>query len=178
MIKKDAVIHSFRVLSVKRIKEYGLFCIFARHMPTGMHAVHLCAEDDENVFAFVFKTPPTDSTGLPHILEHSVLCGSTRYPLKKPFMHLSSGSMNTFLNAFTTIEGTAFPGASIVEKDFYNLFSVYGDAVFHPLLNEEIFWQEGFHIDENRITGVVFNEMRGKYSSSENLAYRYAVNSL
>ncbi|XP_031491266.1 presequence protease 1, chloroplastic/mitochondrial-like isoform X2 [Nymphaea colorata] len=136
------------------------------------------SNDDENkVFGIVFRTPPKDSTGIPHILEHSVLCGSRKYPLKEPFVELLKGSLHTFLNAFTYPDRTCFPVASTNNKDFYNLVDVYLDAVFFPKCVEDFqtFQQEGWHYELNdpaeeiSFKGVVFNEMKGIYSQPDNI---------
>lgn len=139
------------------------------------------SNDDENkVFGVVFRTPPKDSTGIPHILEHSVLCGSRKYPLKEPFVELLKGSLHTFLNAFTYPDRTCYPVASTNTKDFYNLVDVYLDAVFFPKCVEDFqtFQQEGWHYELNdpsediTYKGVVFNEMKGVYSQPDNILGR------
>jgi presequence protease len=177
-IKLPRVIHGFAVIEVRWIDGYGLYAILLRHIATGMEVIHYFNDDYENLFAFIFKTPPLDNTGLTHILEHSALCGSRNYPLKKPFMDLAYGSLQTYLNASTSREATFYPGASILEKDFFNLFSVYADAVFNPLLREEVFWQEGHHAEDGRVVGVVFNEMLGAHTSGEYLVNKYIISSL
>lgn len=143
--------------------------------------------DDENkVFGIVFRTPPNDSTGIPHILEHSVLCGSRKYPLKEPFVELLKGSLHTFLNAFTYPDRTCYPVASTNTKDFYNLVDVYLDAVFFPkcLEDYQTFQQEGWHYELNNPSedisykGVVFNEMKGVYSQPDNILGRAAQQAL
>jgi Zn-dependent M16 (insulinase) family peptidase len=154
-----------------------------RHQATGCEVAHVYCDDPENLFAFVFRTPPVDSKGIPHILEHSVLCGSKRFPLKDPFVNLLGGSMNTFLNAFTFPDKTAYPAASTVPKDYTNIMQVYGDAVFQPLLEEEIFHQEGHHLEWDgkgrlKVVGVVYNEMKGSYTNPDALAMKWAIRSL
>ena len=144
---------------------------------------HVVKEDPENLFSFIFKTVPENSSGLPHILEHSVLAGSEGFPLKDPFLHLLKGSMNTFLNAMTYPDKTLYPAASTVKKDFFNLFRVYGDAVFFPLLKREVFDQEGYRIapdGEGNLTlnGVVFNEMKGNYGNHDSIAGDWSCRSL
>jgi Zn-dependent M16 (insulinase) family peptidase len=125
------------------------------------------------VFGVNFRTPPSDDTGVAHILEHSVLCGSRKYPVKEPFVELLKGSMQTFLNAFTYPDRTCYPVASQNHADFYNLVDVYLDAVFHPRLTPDVLKQEGWHYEaesvDEKITykGVVFNEMKGVYSSPD-----------
>ena len=143
-------------------------------------------KEDDKVFFIGFRTPPHDSTGVPHIMEHSVLCGSDKYPVKDPFVELAKGSLNTFLNAMTYPDKTVYPVASCNDKDFKNLMDVYLDAVFHPSIfkNKEIFEQEGWHYelesedDELTINGVVYNEMKGAYSSPNSLLTREIFASL
>jgi presequence protease len=142
-----------------------------RHRKTGAEVMSYVNDDENKVFGIVFKTPPEDSTGVAHILEHSVLCGSRKYPVKKPFVELIKSSMNTFLNAMTFPDKTAYPVASQNLQDFYNLVDVYLDAVFFPLISEDTFRQEGWHYEADgtqmplSFKGVVFNEMKGAYSS-------------
>ncbi len=147
----------------------------------------LLSNDDENkVFYIGFRTPPKDSTGVAHIIEHTVLCGSEKYPIKDPFIELAKGSLNTFLNAMTYPDKTVYPVASCNDKDFKNLMDVYLDAVFHPNIyrEEKIFRQEGWHYelesaeDELTINGVVYNEMKGAFSSPDDVLYREIMNSL
>ena len=147
----------------------------------------MISNDDENkVFYIGFRTPPEDSTGVPHIIEHTVLCGSDKYPVKDPFVELVKGSLNTFLNAITYPEKTIYPVASCNNADFQNLMSVYMDAVFHPDIykHREIFEQEGWHYeleDEDApvtINGVVYNEMKGAFSSPDDVLERLILNSL
>jgi presequence protease len=142
-----------------------------RHKKTGAEVMSYLNDDENKVFGITFKTPPEDSTGVAHILEHSVLCGSRKYPVKKPFVELIKSSMNTFLNAMTFPDKTAYPVASQNLQDFYNLVDVYLDAVFFPQLSEDTFRQEGWHYEADgtqmplAYKGVVFNEMKGAYSS-------------
>ncbi len=164
-----------------------------RHARTGARLLSVTNKDENKVFGVTFRTPPTDSTGSPHILEHSVLGGSQKYPLKEPFLELVKGSLKTFLNAMTYPDKTVYPVASTNLKDFYNLVDVYLDAVFFPLLTPEHLAQEGWHyeVEENngntanggdvthlRYKGVVFNEMKGAYSSPEGLLGRYGQQTL
>lgn len=150
------------------------------HEKTGARLFHLENDDDNKVFCISFRTPPEDSTGLPHILEHSVLCGSRKYPLKDPFVELAKGSLNTFLNAMTYPDKTMYPIASRNHQDFKNLMDVYLDAVFYPNIYErdEILKQEGWHYDLNSVDedltykGVVYNEMKGAFSSPEQILFR------
>ncbi|MDR2861307.1 MAG: insulinase family protein, partial [Syntrophobacterales bacterium] len=151
------------------------------HLETKADVLHLHNDDPENVYAICFRTPPHDSTGLPHILEHSVLAGSKRYPLKDVFNELHRGSLQTFINAFTYPDKTVYPVASQVKKDFFNLAQVYTDLVLRPRLLKETFQQEGYHFawsDENNlnsslaISGIVYNEMKGAYSSPDSLMFK------
>ncbi|MBA4388420.1 MAG: hypothetical protein C0404_10600 [Verrucomicrobia bacterium] len=154
------------------------------HVRSGARLLHLQTEDTENCFAITFPTPPADDTGLPHILEHSVLGGSRKYPVREPFFEMIKMSMATFINAMTASTYTVYPIASNVKKDFFNLAEVYVDAVFHPELKEETFRREGHHLtlaDNNNlnsalsIKGIVYSEMKGAYSSPESLVYRHTL---
>ncbi len=165
------------------IESLNATCSIHEHRATGCQIVHINNSDPENLFAYMFRTPPHDSTGLPHILEHTVLCGSQRFPLKDPFAYLAKTSLNTFLNAMTFPDRTVYPASSAVEKDLFNIMKVYGDAVFFPLLRREMFRQEGARIqfDEDgnpRLQGVVYNEMKGVYSNKEAIANRACMRSL
>lgn len=136
---------------------------------SGARLLHLQNDDPELAFSIGFKTLPKDSTGVFHILEHSVLCGSKKYPVKEPFTNLLKSSMQTFLNAMTFPDKTIYPVASTNEKDFYNLINVYMDAVLYPNIykNKNIFYQEGGHRTPAGFSGVVFNEMSGVYSDPQ-----------
>ena len=147
------------------------------HEKSGARLCYLEREDENKTFAIAFKTPPKDSTGVFHIIEHSVLSGSRKFPVKEPFVELLKGSLNTFLNALTYEDKTVYPVASRNEKDFFNLTEVYLDAVFHPLMleDEAIFYNEGWRYEyseggELTYNGVVYNEMKGAYSSPDELA--------
>lgn len=154
------------------------------HVPTGARILSMENDDENKVFGVTFRTPPKDGSGLPHILEHSVLCGSRKYPVKEPFVELLKGSLQTFLNAFTYPDKTCYPVASQNLQDFYNLVDVYLDAVFYPKITPWIFKQEGWHYElENlqsplQYKGVVYNEMRGAYSSPDRLVVEYGQQSL
>jgi len=166
---------AFETLTESELPEFRARGIHLRHLRTGLEVYKLEADDEENSFAFVFRTPPADATGVAHIVEHSTLCGSRSYPLKDPFLVLTRRSLATFINAFTWPDKTVYPAASAVRADFWNLLSVYGDAVFHPLLSRETFLQEAHRLEydgEGRLVlrGVVYNEMRGDYSSADSLA--------
>jgi Predicted Zn-dependent peptidases, insulinase-like len=165
------------------LPEYRCKGILFRHKKTGCEVYRLVSQDSENVFAFAFRTKPSDGTGVAHIVEHSVLCGSERFPVKDSFLVMARRSLATFMNAFTYPDKTVYPAASAVEADYFNLMDVYGDAVFFPRLTEDTFLQEAhrFELDEKGgldIKGVVYNEMRGDYSSSDSLATTACYTSL
>ncbi|MDR3348606.1 MAG: insulinase family protein [Acidaminococcales bacterium] len=157
-----------------------------RHQKSGARLLYLASKDDNKVFSISFYTPPSDDTGLPHILEHSVLCGSRKYPLKEPFVELVKGSLNTFVNAMTFPDKTMYPVASRNGKDFRNLMDVYLDAVFYPDIyrNKYIFQQEGWHYEllspdlPLEYKGVVYNEMKGVFSSPEAILEQQAMKAL
>ncbi|MGA2479434.1 MAG: insulinase family protein [Spirochaetia bacterium] len=183
-MKTRETIHGFEVISRGDISEYRARGIHLRHPATGCEIVHLASSDTENLFAFCFATPPHDDTGVSHIIEHSVLSGSQRYPLKEPFSVLMKGSMHTFLNALTYPDRTVYPAASCNRADFFNLLSVYGDAVFHPLLRKETFMQEAWRLEEAeegagiegvRYAGIVYNEMKGAYSSPDSIVAEWTT---
>jgi presequence protease len=182
-IKPGNKMHGFTLESVSDQNEYKGTGYTFRHDKTGLELFHLHNDDTENLFSFTFKTPAYDNTGVAHILEHSVLSGSRKYPVKDPFMALMKGSMNTFLNAMTYPEKTVYPAASPVEKDYFNMMSVYADAVFFPLLKKEVFQQEGHRLefDEDgklKIVGIVFNEMKGAYSDHDSIVGEWCYRSL
>ncbi len=177
-------LHGFETLEVRQIPEIDSKVTFFRHVETGAELLSVENQDENKVFGVTFRTPPNDSTGLPHIMEHSVLCGSQRYPVKEPFVELRKGSLQTFLNAFTYPDKTCYPLASQNLEDFYNLIDVYVDAVFHPLIPAHILDQEGWHYeledpdDPLKYKGVVFNEMKGVYSDPDNILGRKIITSL
>ena len=177
-------IHGFECIKEQEISEFNTHASLFRHIKTGAELLSLVNDDENKVFGITFRTPPMDSTGLPHILEHSVLCGSRKYPVKEPFVELLKGSLQTFLNAMTYPDKTCYPVASQNVKDFYNLVDVYMDAVFYPRITRYIFQQEGWHYeieseDDSLIyKGVVFNEMKGAYSSPDTLLGEYSLQSL
>jgi Zn-dependent M16 (insulinase) family peptidase len=162
---------AFELVRETNIAEIASGARLYRHKKTGAEVLSLANDDENKVFGITFRTPPADSTGVAHILEHSVLCGSRKYPVKKPFVELLKGSLQTFLNAMTYPDKTAYPVASQNLQDFYNLVDVYLDAVFFPLISEDTFRQEGWHYELDSTQGpmtykgVVFNEMKGAYSS-------------
>ncbi len=174
----NETIHGFKVKAATEIKEIKATLFECEHLKSGARLFFLDREDENKTFSIAFKTIPTDSTGVFHIIEHAVLCGSKKYPVKEPFVELLKGSLNTFLNAMTFSDKTMYPVASRNDKDFMNLTSVYLDAVFHPAIleNPNIFRQEGWHLELDEETGeltrsgVVLNEMRGAFSSPDDLA--------
>jgi Zn-dependent M16 (insulinase) family peptidase len=176
--------HGFELIKAQEIPEINILARLLRHVKTGAELLSLENDDENKVFGIVFRTPPPDSTGLPHIMEHSVLSGSRKYPVKDPFIELARGSLNTFLNAMTSPDHTSYPVASQNVKDLYNLVDVYLDSVFHPRITPHTLQQEGWHYElenpEDPMTykGVVFNEMKGAYSSPDNLLYRHSMRSL
>ena len=175
--------HQFHLLRDEYIDEIKTQAFVYDH-PSGARLLSLANDDENKVFGVTFRTPPQDSTGIAHILEHSVLCGSRKFPVKEPFVELIKGSLNTFLNAFTYPDRTCYPLASTNSQDFYNLIDVYLDAVFYPRITPEVLQQEGWHYEVNESTGelsykgVVFNEMKGAYSNPDSLAAQFAQNSI
>ena len=160
---------NFRLQSIENLSEFRSEGRYFIHEKTGCQLYHLFNDNPENLFSFIFRTIPADNTGVAHIIEHSVLAGSEKFPLKDPFVQLLKSSMYTFLNAMTYPDKTVYPASSTVEADYFNLMTVYGDAVFFPLLREATFLQEGIRIERKedgtyRHTGVVYNEMKGSYS--------------
>ena len=182
-LKKGDCLSGFRVLDVVPIEEMSAAGVYALHEKSGAELFHVCCDDRENLFAFAFATPPGNSKGTPHIIEHSVLCGSEKFPLKDPFVVLAGQSVKTFLNAMTYYDKTVFPASSISRQDYFNLMAVYGDAVFFPLLEEWTFLQEGRRFEMRpdgslAVQGVVFNEMKGNYSSFDGVAGDWTVRAL
>lgn len=179
-------LQAYEILEKRPIKDLNSEGIILRHKKSGARIAVISNDDDNKVFYIGFRTPPEDSTGVAHIIEHTVLCGSDKYPVKDPFVELVKGSLNTFLNAMTYPEKTIYPIASCNEKDFQNLMSVYMDAVFHPNIYkyQEIFKQEGWHYELESedapvtINGVVYNEMKGAFSSPDDVLSRQIMTSL
>lgn len=164
------IVNGFELTGEQASPELNCYAKFYVHCGTGSRVVSVEADDRNKVFGILFRTPVANSCGVPHILEHSVLCGSRKYPVKKPFLELLRGSLYTFLNAFTGLDRTTYPLASLNLQSFYNLADVYWDSVFNPLLTRETFEQEGWRYefaekDELTYAGVVFNEMKGAQSS-------------
>lgn len=180
-MKTGDLLSGFRILRVVPMEAMRLTAYEIEHVKTGAKVLHLHAFDRENLYAIGFRTPPADSTGLPHILEHSVLAGSEKYPLKDAFKELIRSTMQTFVNAFTYPDKTVYPAASQIKTDFFNLARVYTDLVLHPRLLHETFLQEGHHLEfatpgdiqsDLLISGIVYNEMKGAYSSPDSLMYK------
>ncbi len=183
---KQEVLQLYEIVQEKNLSDIHSRGILLRHKKSGARISAVCNEDENKVFYIGFRTPPADSTGVAHIVEHTVLCGSDRFPAKDPFVELVKGSLNTFLNAMTYPDKTVYPVASCNDKDFQNLMDVYMDAVLHPNIykKEEIFKQEGWHYElEDQdapitLNGVVYNEMKGAFSSPEGVLEREILNSL
>jgi len=177
-------VYGFELVEERPIPEINSQARLYRHVQTGARLLSLENDDENKVFGVAFATPPEDSTGLPHILEHSVLCGSHTYPVKEPFKELRKGSLNTFLNAFTWPDKTVYPVASQNLADFYNLIGVYLDAVFKPFITPETLQTQGWHYEMDgpdgplSYKGVVFNEMKGVYSAPDALIGRYSQQTL
>lgn len=185
-MRKIEELTAYEVLEQRMIDDIGSMSYLLRHKKTGARIALLSNDDENKVFYIGFRTPPTDSTGVPHIIEHTVLCGSKEFPVKDPFVELVKGSLNTFLNAMTYSDKTVYPVASCNDKDFQNLMHVYLDAVFYPNIykEENIFRQEGWHYELEdeaaplTINGVVYNEMKGAFSAPDEIHDREVVNSL
>ena len=185
-MKQIADVKAYEIIEKRWISDLNSEGYILKHKKTGANVTLLLNDDENKVFYIGFRTPPADSTGVAHILEHSVLCGSKNFPVKDPFIELAKGSLNTFLNAMTYPDKTVYPVASCNDKDFKNLVHVYLDAVFYPNIYKEdkIFRQEGWHYemdsleDDLTINGVVYNEMKGAFSSPDDVAAREMMNSL
>ncbi|SFG38736.1 insulinase family protein [Oribacterium sp. WCC10] len=177
---------NYELIETKRIEELSTDACIYRHRKSGARIFTMKNDDDNKVFGIAFRTPAEDSTGVAHITEHSVLCGSEKFPLKDPFVELAKGSLNTFLNAMTYPDKTVYPIASRNDKDFDNLMNVYMDAVFHPnsVKDPRIMMQEGWHYemqdekDALIYNGVVYNEMKGVFSNPESVLERYIMHAL
>lgn len=175
-------LHGFAIEKVTEIPDIRALAYEATHKKTGAQVLHVHCYDEENMFSVGFRTPPEDSTGVAHILEHCVLAGSQKYPVKDAFNELGKRTLNTFLNAMTWPDRTVYPVCSAVKADYFNLASVYSDLVFHPLLKRQTFEREGHHLELSEpdkgaesgltISGVVYNEMKGVYSNPDNYVMR------
>ncbi len=177
---------AYEIIKEENIADIDSKGILLKHKKTGAHVALLINDDNNKVFNIAFRTPPKNSTGVAHIIEHTVLCGSQKYPLKDPFVELAKGSLNTFLNAMTYPDKTMYPVASCNDKDFSNLMEVYLDAVFFPNIykNDKIFKQEGWHYqmesvdDPLQYNGVVYNEMKGAFSTADSVLERMVFSAL
>ena len=174
-------LHGFTVTDVTPLKTLNVNLLQLRHDRTKARMVHLESTDDNNLFAVGFRTTPQDSTGVAHILEHTVLCGSRHFPVRDPFFSMLKRSLNTFMNALTSSDWTLYPFSSQNHKDFYNLLDVYLDAAFFPRLRQQDFRQEGHRLEfvnpedpnsELTFQGVVFNEMKGAMADPSSLLGR------
>ncbi|XP_039726911.1 presequence protease, mitochondrial isoform X3 [Pteropus medius] len=179
--------HGYTVSQVTSVPELFLTAVKLDHDGTGARHLHLAREDSNNLFSVQFRTTPTDSTGVPHVLEHTVLCGSQKYPCRDPFFKMLNRSLSTFMNAFTASDYTMYPFSTQNPRDFQNLLSVYLDAAFFPCLRELDFWQEGWRLEHEDPTdpqtalvfkGVVFNEMKGAFADSERVFSQHLQNQL
>ncbi len=185
-ISQVKIPEAYELIKGEFVSEVDSFVLYLRHKLSRARVLVFSNKDDNKVFNIGFRTPPKDATGVPHIIEHTVLCGSKSFPVKDPFVELVKGSLNTFLNATTYPDKTMYPVASCNDKDFQNLMHVYMDAVFYPNIYqyEEIFKQEGWHYElesedaEITYNGVVYNEMKGAYSSEERVLDCFVMNSL
>ena len=179
-------LNAYEVLKEEDLQDIHSKGWLLKHKKTGARVMLIENSDENKVFNIAFRTPPKNSTGVAHILEHSVLCGSREFPLKDPFVELVKGSLNTFLNAMTYPDKTCYPVSSCNDRDFQNLMHVYLDAVFYPNIykKEEIFRQEGwnYHLEQKegplKYNGVVYNEMKGAFSSPDDVLEREIMNSL
>lgn len=180
-------LHGYAVTSVEDVPELCLTAYKLRHTRTGAEHLHIAREDSNNVFSVSFRTTPSNSTGVAHILEHLALCGSAKYPVRDPFMKMLTRSLSTFMNAFTGPDYTMYPFSTQNSRDFYNLLSIYLDATFHPRLRQLDFLQEGWRLEHADINdrnsplvfkGVVFNEMKGVFSSPSAIYTRALINKL
>lgn len=178
---------NFTTVRCSKIEELDCFFREICHTPSGAHIIHIENKDPENLFCLSFQTLPSNSNGAPHVLEHTVLCGSKKFPVKDPFFSMTRRSLNTFMNALTGADFTCYPAASQAEKDFYNLLDVYLDAVFHPELKQTSFLQEGCRLEFEKASdptsplqfkGIVYNEMKGSLASGESRMWHAILASL
>ena len=180
--EKGQQIHNYTVISQLPVPEMDLHAIHLKHI-SGAEHLHVSRQDSDNVFGVAFRTPPTDSTGSPHILEHVSLCGSKKYPVRDPFFKMLTRSLSTFMNAFTANDWTMYPFSSQNKTDFSNLLQVYLDAAFNPLLRKQDFLQEGWRLEQTKdsnfvLKGVVYNEMKGVFSNPHQVFSEATLNHL
>jgi hypothetical protein len=176
--KVSQTIHDWKIERITNVPDLDINAIYLTHK-SGARYLHLNNTDTNKFFSVTFRTPCSDDSGLPHILEHLVLCGSKKYPVRDPFFSMIKRSLNTFMNAWTAAEHTSYPFSTQNDVDFFNLLDIYLDATFHPLLRESDFMQEGWRVESsngtNEIKGVVYNEMKGVMGNA-NSFLNYAIN--
>ncbi len=176
MLKKGEAILGYEIIDTAELKDIDAVYFLLKHLKTGASHIHISNSDSDNTFSVAFKTVPDDSTGVAHILEHTALCGSSKFNVRDPFFSMIKRSLNTFMNAFTSSDWTMYPYSTQNEKDYYNLMDVYLDAAFFPNLTELSFKQEGHRVefegDDLVFKGVVFNEMKGAMSSQNEIIGR------
>jgi len=186
-LRTGQIVHGFVVRRVEPLPHLRAVAYELEHGSTAARVLHVHSADTENLFSVTFPTPPADDTGLPHILEHAVLGGSRKFPVKDPFFEMVKSSMATFINAMTDVDKTMYPVDSTVRQDFFNLADVYFDAVFHPTLTENTFKREGYRLEPVdranpagglHIKGIVYNEMKGAYSSADRLVSKHSTSPL
>ena len=188
-LKKASGILGYSIKKIIPLKEINSFLYLLEHSHTGARHAHISNSDEENTFSVAFKTVPSDSTGVAHILEHTALCGSRKFPVHDPFFSMLKRSLNTFMNAFTASDWTMYPFSTQNKKDFYNLMDVYLDSAFYPNIEELSFKQEGHRIEIEAdpedaeslklvYRGVVYNEMKGAMSSPNQVMVRSILNAL
>ncbi|BFZ21931.1 hypothetical protein BsWGS_24970 [Bradybaena similaris] len=186
-LKSGDKLHGYTVQKVEEVPEFFITAAMLTHDKTGAKHLHAARDDDNNTFSVIFRTTPMDSTGVPHILEHTVLCGSEHFPVRDPFFKMISRSMATYMNALTAYDWTMYPFSSQNGQDFKNLMAVYLDAVLFPLIRELDFCQEGWRLEQTDLSdssspitfkGVVYNEMKGVFSNSQSIYQQEALNSL
>ncbi|UCD32807.1 MAG: insulinase family protein, partial [Desulfobacterales bacterium] len=188
-LKEGTVFHDYHIQRMVKLTDINAFLYLLEHQGTGARHVHISNNDEENTFGVAFKTIPTDSTGVAHILEHTALCGSKKFPVRDPFFSMLKRSLSTFMNAFTSSDWTMYPFSTQNRTDFYNLMDVYLDSAFFPNIDELSFKQEGHRLeietetsggDSLKLTyqGVVYNEMKGAMSSPHQVMIRSILNAL
>ncbi len=181
-LKIGQVISGFKIKRIVEVKDIDAQVYELEHVKFGSKYIHIERDDKDNVFGTIFKTVPTDSTGVAHILEHCILGGSEKFPIHDPFFSMTRKSVNSFMNAFTASDWTAYPFSSPNKKDFYNMMDIYLDAVFFPLLRESTFLQEGWRYDFERdnlvYRGVVYNEMKGSLSTVDRIFGEAVLNTM
>ena len=175
--------NGFAVVSVDNLQDFNATGVYLRHKTTGLEVYHIIKDDEENLFSLNFRTLAKNSYGAAHIMEHSVLCGSEKFPLKEPFTTLENQSVKTFLNAMTYPDKTSYPAASLIRSDYFNLMDVYTDAVFFPQLSRQTFEQEGWRVEMDKkgklsVQGIVYNEMKAKFSAFNQVAIDRVIDTM